>query len=137
MTNALNKSLTQEKLTEQTANAVTDRINGCRFGVAVRNGRCGSDPRLVHEFIRSQTLASSELPRDQQWVTQAAITKLLFETVADTLIAGCWRNWCLQCCCMPLHALRCLNLTPDELESTKKLESEMNMLKQYYITATH
>ena len=110
------------------------RVQQCRLSPAVRGGRCGSDPKIIPEFIRSQTVASAKRPRDEQWQVQTEIVRVLFETIADPLLAQCWRNWCLQCCCMPMHTLRCLSFTQSENEMTKKLEMEMGALKEYYLS---
>ena len=116
------------------ANPISTKTHECAFGNAVRHGRCGSDPRLVPEFIRSRTIASAEQSRSHQWQTQKAIVELLFDTIADPLLASCWRDWCLKCCCMPLHTLRCLSLTKEEVDNTKRLETEMRTLADYYLT---
>jgi len=108
-------------------------LKSSKLGTAVRDGRCGTDPRLVPEYIRAETLESSNLSREEQWQTQAEIVGLLFETISDTLLASCWRRWCLQCCCMPLHTLRCLSLTASETGKVKRLEKEMVTLRDYYL----
>ena len=111
-------------------------INNChesRLGRSVRTGRCGSDPRMVPEFIRSHTLLTNNLDRAEQRQTQLEIISVLFETVADTLLAQCWRNWCLHCCAMPLHTLRCLSSGVEECAETEKLEEEMTVLKNYFL----
>ena len=115
------------------SNSISTKVSKSKLGQAVRHGRCGSDPRLVPEFIRSESMASAEQTRDEQWQVQVEIVGLLFETVADPLLANCWRNWCLQCCCMPMHTLRCLSLTQSENNKTKKLQMEMSALKEYYL----
>ncbi len=120
----------------KTKNSTPATPTKCKFGDAVRNGRCGTDPRLVPEFIRSRTIASTEQSREKQLQVQVNIIELLFDTIADPLLAPCWRNWCFQCCCMPLHTLRCLSCTDVETTTTRKLEQEMCMLKQYYLPAS-
>ena len=48
-----------------TKNPLAREAQNIRLSVAVRRGRCGSDPRLVPEFIRKQTLASSDCTREE------------------------------------------------------------------------
>jgi len=113
---------------------MSTKIRKSSLSNAVRQGRCGSDPRVVPEFIRSQTIASAEQTRDEQWLAQNGIVELLLETIADPLLARCWRNWCLQCCCMPLHTMRHLSQTRAEADKTKRLEMEMHTLREYYLS---
>lgn len=98
----------------------------------VRNGRCGTDPRIVPEFIRRKTVNFSDESRERQWQVQQEIVQILFDTVADTLVASCWRNWCANCSCMPLHTLKCLSLTRAEQDKVRKLEQELRSLKEYF-----
>ena len=99
---------------------------------AVRCGRCGSDPRIIPEFIRRKTVNFAEESRELQWQAQEEIVRVLYDTVADTLVASCWRHWCATCCCMPLHTLKCLSMTQPEIDKTHKLEQELRSLKGYY-----
>ena len=48
-----------------------------KLGSTVRDGRCGTDPRIVPEYIRAETLGSAKLDREDQWQTQAEIVGLL------------------------------------------------------------
>jgi len=83
---------------------------------------------------RKYTVESANHSREAQWNAQAEIVRVLFETIADPLLASCWRKWCTQCCCMPLHTLRCLSLTPEECANTTQLELELKTLNEYYIS---
>ena len=101
---------------------------------AIKTGRCGSDPSLVTRFIQEQAIISERGAREEQWRVQDSLVKFLFEVTADSLLAKCWRSWCLQCCCMPLHRLNRLSTTKSECEKYQKLEQELLAMKSYYLS---
>lgn len=134
VTNRASHRPTNIMQTSRLISSANNPIECCSLTNAVRHGRCGSDPRMVAEFIRKYTVNSANVSREEQWNAQADIVRVLFETIAAPLLATCWRKWCMQCCCMPLHTLRCLSLTPSESENTSKLEAELRALNEYYIS---
>jgi len=62
---------------------------------AVRNGRCGTNPTTLIQFINACSHAGIKMTSDQCRQLHIDVLDILLETICDTLIARCWRGWCL------------------------------------------
>lgn len=103
------------------------------MSVAVRNGQCGTCPKLLTNYLSQCSNAAHQLPRTQKMEFYENVLDVLMETVCDDLIAKCWRGWCLDNVYKPLGALRFLSETEQEQKKLAKLEAKMRTLSYYFL----
>lgn len=117
-------------------NRVQKNANSLRdfpMSIAVRNGRCGTCPKLLTTYLSKCSSVAHQLSRIQKLEFYRSVLDVLMETVCDDLIAKCWRGWCLDNIYKPLGALRYLSETEQERKELAKLEAQMRALSYYFI----
>jgi hypothetical protein len=117
-------------------NRVPQSSNSLRdlpMSIAVRNGRCGTCPKLLTNYLNELRNVAHQVPRKQKLEIYKSVIDVLMETICDDLIAKCWRGWCLDNIYKPLGALRYLSETNQERKELVKLEAQMRTLSYYFL----
>lgn len=109
------------------------KISNYYLSKAVRNGRCGTDPKSLTRFLSICNAAADSLPRNRARQLQIEVMNLIMETVCDDLVAKCWRGWCLDNIYIPLQNVRKMSISTEEKHELFKLESQMRTLSQYFL----
>ncbi|MEO0368104.1 MAG: hypothetical protein AAF197_04875 [Pseudomonadota bacterium] len=99
----------------------------------VRYGKCGTPPDVLTDFIKAASRAAESMPREQCRQVHIEMLELIRETVCDSLIARCWRGWCLDHSYIPLAKVRQLSWTESEKRELMQLEKEMRFLSRYFL----
>lgn len=100
---------------------------------AVRNGRCGTCPKLLTKFLSACEQASQSMPSEHARQTQVEVLEVLLETVCDCMIDKCWRGWCLDNAHRPLRNIRLLSASREQKAHLARLEVEMRTLSYYFL----
>ena len=99
----------------------------------VRNGRCGTKPKLLMRYFEACDNRVEDLTREQARQVYICACNVIMETVCDDLIAKCWRGWCLDNIGKPLNMLRRLSLNDCEKVEVLRLETQMRLLSRYFL----
>lgn len=101
---------------------------------AVRNGRCGTCPKTLTRFLSTCEKVCQQMPDDQARQNQVEVLEIILETVCDSLVAKCWRGWCLDNAHRPLRNIRLLSGTEAQKNDLIKLETKMRTLSYYFLS---
>lgn len=123
-------------MTNSTPSRVTKNANYLHdlpMSAAIRNGKCGTCPTLLTNYLDKCSNFAKQLPLTQKREVYKNILDILMETICDDLIAKCWRGWCLDNLYKPLGELRCLSETEEDSWELAMLEEQMRTLSNYFL----
>ena len=100
---------------------------------SIRYGLCGTCPTTLTHFLDTCAQAGTKMTGEQCRQLHIDVLDILLDTICDTLIARCWRGWCLDNTYRPLSYVRLLSKTPDQKRELVQLENRMRTLSYYFL----
>lgn len=122
------------KLFIKMKNMLKQELRQYPLSKAVRNGRCGTCPKTLTQFLDTCGQAGTKMSNEQCRQLHIDVLDILLDTICDTLIAKCWRGWCLDNTYKPLSYVRVLSTSPEQKRELAQIENQMRALSHYFLT---